>query len=486
MKKIKIKIGNLVDSLAHYQNNILEYNEEIKVDPTLYIDSPNGKTKINHVIKKTGNAIELIFNNNDILICSTKHILYSNNKEIYANDLNINDFIDTKCGPLKIIDKKENNVSEFYDISVDYPYQYYDANGILHHNTLLTATLSLICQPYGRTIVIVPSKSLVKQTEEDYLNIGLDTGVYFGERKDFGKTHTICTWQSLDRILKNEKSGTGSFTMSEFIDGVIAVIVDESHSVRANILKELLCGPFSKIPIRWGLTGTIPREDEQFFSILASIGPVVNRLSARELMDRDILAKLHIHIVQMIDTVQYGDYHAENNYLVTDKNRLDWISQLSLGISQTGNTLILVNRIETGKELERKIPGSVFISGGTSLDDRKETYDEIATASSNIIIATYGVAAVGINLPRIFNLILVEAGKSFIKTIQSIGRGVRKADDKDFLNVYDIASTCKYSAKHVSERKKIYKNADYDFLVEKLDYINQLSTGKIQLLKKKA
>jgi hypothetical protein len=68
--------------------------------------------------------------------------------------------------------------------------------------TITTATLSHLCEPYGRTMVIVPNKSLVVQTEEDYKNLGLDVGVYFGDRKELNKTHTICTWQSLNVLDK--------------------------------------------------------------------------------------------------------------------------------------------------------------------------------------------------------------------------------------------------------------------------------------------
>jgi hypothetical protein len=68
--------------------------------------------------------------------------------------------------------------------------------------TLMTAALSKSVENYGRSIVIVPNKSLVTQTEEDYVNMGLDVGVYYGDRKEFGRTHTICTWQSLNILLK--------------------------------------------------------------------------------------------------------------------------------------------------------------------------------------------------------------------------------------------------------------------------------------------
>ena len=87
-----------------------------------------------------------------------------------------------------------------------------------------------------------------------------------------------------------------------------------------------------------------------------------------------------------------------------------------------------------------------------------------------ITVATYGVAAVGINIPRIFNLILLEPGKSFVRVIQSIGRGVRKAEDKDFVQIWDVTSTAKFSKKHLTERKKFYKEANYPFTIEKTDW----------------
>jgi hypothetical protein len=71
--------------------------------------------------------------------------------------------------------------------------------------TIMTATLSAAVEPHGRSIVIVPNKSLVTQTEKDYRNVGLDVGVYFGDRKEHGHKHTICTWQSLNVLLKNTK-----------------------------------------------------------------------------------------------------------------------------------------------------------------------------------------------------------------------------------------------------------------------------------------
>jgi len=334
--------------------------------------------------------------------------------------------------------------------------------------TLMTAALSYSIEQYGRSIVIVPNKSLVTQTEADYINLGLDVGVYFGDRKEYNKTHTICTWQSLNNMLKKTKAGEAD--IMDFIEGVVCVMVDEVHMAKADALKTLLTGVFAKVPIRWGLTGTIPKAKFEVQSLFVSLGPVISKLSASELQDQGVLAQCHVNIVQLKDDVEFSNYQSELKHLLEDTNRLDAIAQLVLKIKETGNVLILVDRVNAGKELISRLPDSVFVSGATNMVDRKEEYDEIATSTNKIIVATYGVAAVGINIPRIFNLVLIEPGKSFVRVIQSIGRGIRKAEDKDFVQIWDITSSCKFAKRHLTQRKAFYKEANYPFDLEKLTY----------------
>ena len=336
--------------------------------------------------------------------------------------------------------------------------------------TITTAALSYSVEKYGRSIIIVPNKSLVTQTETDYINVGLDVGVYFGDRKEFGKKHTICTWQSLNNLLKNTKAGEADISIGEFIEDVVCIMVDEVHMAKADALKTLLTGVFAQVPIRWGLTGTIPKAKFESQSIFVSLGPVTNKLSASELQERGVLAQCHVNIVQLQDKVEFGNYQAELKYLLEDATRLDSIAELVLKIKQTGNTLVLVDRVNAGKEIVKRLPDSVFVSGETKLTERKEEYDEIATSTGKIIVATYGVASVGINLPRIFNLVLIEPGKSFVRVIQSIGRGIRKAEDKDFVQIWDITSSCKFAKRHLTQIKTFYKDAAYPFDLEKLTY----------------
>ena len=336
--------------------------------------------------------------------------------------------------------------------------------------TLITAVLSHICEQHGRTIIIVPNKSLVTQTEADYINMGLDVGVYYGDRKEFGHTHTICTWQSLNILLKNTKNNAAPITIGEFLEDVVCVMVDEVHMAKAEALKTLLTGVMSTIPIRWGLTGTIPKEKFESVSLVCSLGPVVNQISASELQDKGVLAKCEVNVLQLVDVNEYQNYQSELKYLLEQTDRLDYIASVINNISDSGNTLVLVDRINAGKELQKRISSSVFVSGGTKTQERKDHYDEVATSTDKVIIATYGVASVGINIPRIFNLVLLEPGKSFVRVIQSIGRGIRKAEDKDFVQIWDVTSTCRFAKRHLTKRKAFYKEAQYPFKVEKINW----------------
>ena len=337
--------------------------------------------------------------------------------------------------------------------------------------TVITAALSNAVAPYGRSIVIVPNKSLVTQTEKDYINMEQDVGVYFGDRKEWGRQHTICTWQSLNVLLKNTKAGVGDCTIGEFLEDVVCVIVDEVHMAKADALKSLLTGVMAKIPLRWGLTGTVPKEPFEFQALKCSLGPVISQLSASELQDRGVLAQCHVNVVQLVDHAEFGNYQSELKFLLEDADRLKTMARLIAQVNATGNTLVLVDRVAAGHALVDLLgEQAVFVSGATKAKARQDEYDEVASATGKILVCTYGVAAVGINVPRLFNVIMIEPGKSFVRVIQSIGRGLRKAQDKDHVSIWDITSTCKFAKRHLQKRKIFYKDADYPMSIEKLEY----------------
>jgi len=209
--------------------------------------------------------------------------------------------------------------------------------------TVITAGLSLCCQPYGRTIVIVPNKDLVRQTHADYVNLGLDVGVFFGDDKDLGHTHVIATWQSINSLIKREKEGLATATgvsLEILLDNLVCVIVDEVHAAKADVMRAMLTGIFAKVPLRWGLTGTIPKEEHEYISLIASIGPVLHRLQASELQDIGVLANCHVKVLQFDDKVDYKTYQEELTYLTSNEVRIDELAKTIAEIGATGNTLV--------------------------------------------------------------------------------------------------------------------------------------------------
>ena len=336
--------------------------------------------------------------------------------------------------------------------------------------TITSAVLSKSVEQYGRSIVIVPNKSLVGATEADYRNVGMDVGVYFGDRKEFNKQHTVCTWQSLNNMLKNTKNGEADVTIQEFLEDVVMVLVDEVHGAKAEALKELLGGVMARIPIRWGFTGTIPKDKFAYSALLVNLGPVTNHLTASELQEKEVLARCHVNIVQLQDRVELENYQSELKHLLGDTKRLDELGKIIEKISESGNTLILVDRVAAGHEIQARLTDAVFLSGKDKVKDRDVEYKEVATSDNKVIIATYGIAAVGLNIPRIFNLVMIEPGKGFTRVIQSIGRGIRKAEDKDFVQIWDLTSSCRFAKRHLTVRKSFYREANYPFTIAKHEY----------------
>jgi superfamily II DNA or RNA helicase len=253
------------------------------------------------------------------------------------------------------------------------------------------------------------------------------------------------------------------------VDGAV---VENCHKAKADILRKTLSGPLANAPIRWGLTGTMPEEEHDKTSVLATIGPMLGMIKTKELQEKGILAKLHVNVWQLKDLgeVAFDNYQSELKWLTSNPIRLKFLAKQVEAMAESGSTLILVDRVQTGEMLQSLIPGSIFVSGKMKSKDRKAEYKEVQEVDGKVIIATYGVASTGINIVRIFNLVLFEAGKSFVRVIQSIGRGIRVAPDKDFVNVYDICSNCKYSKQHLTKRKKFYDEAEYPYTITKVSY----------------
>lgn len=226
---VELPIGKLAEYIEEFVQIELVDNKEVAIeDLNIEVPALDKKVKVNHFIKKFNlPMVELEFNNGYLIRVAKNHIFQQNGNDIFAKHLVGGSSVDHLNGSIVVTKATNADNEDCYDISIDAPHLYYDANGLVHHNTIMTAALSDAVSKYGRSIVIVPNKSLVTQTEKDYINMELDVGVYFGDRKEYGRTHTICTWQSLNNLMKNTKNGIDDCTIQEFIEDVVCVIVDE-------------------------------------------------------------------------------------------------------------------------------------------------------------------------------------------------------------------------------------------------------------------
>lgn len=318
--------------------------------------------------------------------------------------------------------------------------------------------ISSMFAKYGRVLVIVPNVGLVVQTAKSFRDAGItDVGEFSGEKKIVHNV-TVTTWQSLDNY-------------PELLAEVLCVIVDEAHQSKANVLFNMMTGPGAKVPFRFGCTGTLPKDDLAAMQVKSSLGDVLYEMQAWELQQAGVLASCQIEVLQTKENRVFIDHPEEHKWLTSDPDRLQWVADVIRKKAASGNTLVLVKNVKTGKDLAKLIgPDAVFLHGGDKSKVRTAHYESIKELDGKILVCTDGIASTGIDIPRIFNLFIFEIGKSFIKIIQSIGRGLRKAEDKDHVNIYDVCADTKYSTRHLAERKKFYTEARYPYTITKVTY----------------
>lgn len=319
---------------------------------------------------------------------------------------------------------------------------------------MVAALADILNSEDKRCMVIVPSSDLVTQTVATFRLGHLDVGIYSGATKDLHHMTVVATWQALQNN-------------PMIIEDFHAVIVDEAHGATAKTIGDLINTHGKNCAFRWGFTGTMPKPIIDITILRGAIGEVLYTISAADLMRMGYLAKLEIEPIQIIDDVEeeFPDYMSEKTFLAKSPKRLDLLADLIISKAETyGNTLVLVNSIKQGQQLQKLIKDSVFLHGDTANEVRAEWYSMFEERDDLIVIATFGIASTGISIDRVFCLFMVDAGKSFIKCIQSIGRGLRKGRGKDSVHCCDVHSGLKWSMKHFRERKKYYREALYELL----------------------
>lgn len=322
-----------------------------------------------------------------------------------------------------------------------------------------------------KTIIIVPTTSLVEQMTKDFEEYGYDKNVckIYSGQPVFPADITISTWQSFAKAPK------------EVLQGFDVVVGDEAHLFKANVLKGIL-EKMKTTAIRIGTTGTLDGSEVHRLQLEGLFGPVKKVITTKELMDSGTIANLKIECVILRHTkMKKMTYQDEMDYLVSNQQRNLFITNL-VG-SLRGNTLVLFQYIEKHGQplwelfnpMVSRMNGTLhYVHGGTDTEDREMVREIVDNPKkkNNVILASYGTFSTGVNIKKIDNVVFASPSKSRIRNLQSIGRGLRKADGKTEMRLFDISDDLQcnnHTLNHLKERINIYNEENFTYEIRQFD-----------------
>jgi len=324
-------------------------------------------------------------------------------------------------------------------------------------------------------LLIVPTTSLVEQMYKDFEDYGWNAEeychkIYSGKEKSTNKNVVITTWQSIYNLPRS------------FFDNFDVVIGDEAHQFKSKSLVGIMT-KMDNTKYRFGFTGTLDGSQTHKWVLEGLFGPSYKVTQTQELIEKGYLSKLQIKVLLLKHNEhQFDEYEEEIQYLITHDKRNNFIKNLSLDLK--GNTLILYSRVEThGQPLYEMINSSAakdrkifFVYGGVDAEEREKVREITEKENDSIIVASYGTFSTGINIKNLHNIIFASPSKSRVRNLQSIGRVLRKGENKNKAVLYDIADDITYKSKknytlnHLIERIKIYNEEKFNYEIIQLDF----------------
>lgn len=324
-------------------------------------------------------------------------------------------------------------------------------------------------------LLIVPTTSLVEQMYKDFEDYGWNAEeychkIYSGKEKSTNKNVVITTWQSIYNLPRS------------FFENFDVVIGDEAHQFKSKSLVGIMT-KMDNTKYRFGFTGTLDGSQTHKWVLEGLFGPSYKVTQTKELIEKGYLSKLQIKVLLLKHNQhQFDEYEEEIQYLITHEKRNNFIKNLSLDLK--GNTLILYSRVEThGQPLYEMINSSAakdrkifFVYGGVDAEEREKVREITEKENDSIIVASYGTFSTGINIKNLHNIVFASPSKSRVRNLQSIGRVLRKGENKTKAVLYDIADDITYKSKknytlnHLIERIKIYNEEKFNYEIIQLDF----------------
>ena len=315
-------------------------------------------------------------------------------------------------------------------------------------------------------LIVVPTTSLVEQMYKDFEEYGWMASkychkIYAGQEKYTDHQVVITTWQS---VYKEPR---------KWFDRFDVVIGDEAHLFKAKSLTSLM-SKLHECKYRIGFTGTLDGTETNQLVLEGVFGRCTQVTRTAELMKRGQVADLKVKVLVLKHEYQsFASYQDEMEYLVGNESRNKFIRNLVRDLP--GNTLVLFNYVEKhGEPLYDLLNSSInrpvhFVHGGVDVDDREEIRSLTEQSDNTIIVASYGTFSTGINIKKLHNVIFASPSKSRVRNLQSIGRVLRKGDNKNQAVLYDIADDISrnnfrnYTLNHLFERVKVYNEEKFDY-----------------------
>ena len=318
-------------------------------------------------------------------------------------------------------------------------------------------------------LIVVPTTSLVEQMYKDFADYGWNVGsfchkVYAGKERETDSQVIITTWQSIYKLPR------------KYFERFSVVIGDEAHQFKSKSLISIMT-KLDGAKYRFGFTGTLDGSETHKWVLEGLFGPSYKIIKTDELMKKGHLAKLDINVLLLKHPPnKFENFEEEVQYIIGHDRRNKFIKNLALDLK--GNTLILFARVEKhGEPLYNLINNSniienrnvFFIHGGVDTEDREKVREITEQESDAIIVASYGTFSTGINIKNLHNIIFASPSKSRIRNLQSIGRVLRKGNQKTRATLYDIADDISYKSRknytlnHLIERIKIYNEENFDY-----------------------
>jgi len=327
--------------------------------------------------------------------------------------------------------------------------------------------------PHYKILIVVPNVSLLNQLYYSFLNeFGISCITRWGDNNlpDFSKNIIIANSQ----ILTSDEK----YTLSVVKDFNV-LIVDEVHTIneKKNKISKIIHN--INTPFRYGLTGTLPDSLLASWNVIGKIGPILYEKNSYELRKQQTITDVEVKVIlcQHVRTPVFqrgpnptDKYNAEFDYIINYSPRNEVIKKIANKL--TGNVLIVVDRLDYISELSKIFSGGekkvFFITGDTPTDERTEIQNTMDRESGIICIAMSKCFSTGISIKNLHYAIFAYMGKGGVKTVQTIGRTVRKHESKSKAVIFDIADNLEYSLSHLRERIKIYKNQKIDYSISKL------------------